>query len=132
MDNISQERVRLGVAEARELAEQVLGRIGYDAEEARIIADHVIDAALCGYEYSGLPKLLDAVEHARARLPRSAMRTVRETPVSALFDAGNNIGMLAMRDATLAAIEQTQQSGIALVGVNNSWMSGRSAYYVEM
>jgi hypothetical protein len=28
--------------------------IGYDAEEARIIADHVIDAALCGYEYSGL------------------------------------------------------------------------------
>ena len=37
------------------MAEAVLGRIGYDAEEARIIADHVVDAALCGYEYSGLP-----------------------------------------------------------------------------
>lgn len=59
MDNISQERVRLSVAEARELAEKALGRIGYDAEEARIVADHVIDAALCGYEYSGLPKILN-------------------------------------------------------------------------
>lgn len=59
MEKISQERVRLSVAEARELAEQALGGIGYDAEEARIVADHVIDAALCGYEYSGLPKILN-------------------------------------------------------------------------
>ena len=38
-----------------------------DAEEARIIADNVMDAALCGYEYSGLPKILNVVEHKRLR-----------------------------------------------------------------
>src|SRR5450759_2677399 len=76
MDNISQERVRLSVAEARELAEQALGRIGYDAEEARIVADHVIDAALCGYEYSGLPKILNVAEHRRLREPRRPMRAL--------------------------------------------------------
>jgi len=47
-------RLRLSVAEARALGERALRGIGYDPEEARIVADHVIDAALCGYEYSGL------------------------------------------------------------------------------
>ena len=36
---------------------------GYDEEDARILTDHVLDAALCGYEYSGLPKLLNVVDY---------------------------------------------------------------------
>ena len=130
--SIKNGRVHLDVTAARELAAQVMRADGYAEREALIIADHVLDAALCGYEYSGLPKLLDAVEHKRARLPRTPLRVLRESPVSTLFDAGNNIGMFAMRDATQAAIDKAQASGIVLVGVNNSWMSGRSAYYCEM
>jgi LDH2 family malate/lactate/ureidoglycolate dehydrogenase len=106
--------------------------IGYDAEEARIITDHVIDAALCGYEYSGLAKLLNVPEHARFRLPRRPMRLLQETPVSALYDAGNAVGMLALYHAAKAAIAKAEALGIALIGVTNSWVSGRSAYYVEM
>ena len=48
------ERVHLSVAEARALSERAMRGIGYEPAEARILADHVIDAALCGYEYSGL------------------------------------------------------------------------------
>src|SRR6266404_1197969 len=126
------ERVRLSVAEARALSERAMRGIGYESEEARILADHVIDAALCGYEYSGLAKLLNVAEHPRFRAPRSPMRVLRETPVSVLFDGGNQSGMLAMYHATRAVIERAQAHGVALVGVNNIWMSGRSAYYVEM
>jgi LDH2 family malate/lactate/ureidoglycolate dehydrogenase len=125
-------RVRLSVAEARALSERAMRGIGYDAEEARILADHVVDAALCGYEYSGLPKLLNVADHPRFRTPRRAMRAVRETSVSVLFDGGNQSGMLGMYYATCAAIERARAHGLALVGVNNIWMSGRSAYYVEM
>ena len=46
----------LSVADARDLAEGALRGIGFDHDEARIVANHVIDAALCGYEYSGLAK----------------------------------------------------------------------------
>jgi L-2-hydroxycarboxylate dehydrogenase (NAD+) len=49
-------RIILSVADARNLAEGALRGIGYHDDEARIIADHVIDAAMCGYEYSGLAK----------------------------------------------------------------------------
>ena len=132
MENISQDRVRLSAGEAQALAEQALGRIGYDAEEARIIADHVLDAALCGYEYSGLPKILNVAEHRRLREPRRPMRALRETSVSTLFDGGNNNGMVAMYRATQVAIAKAREHGFAAIGVNNSWMSGRSAHYVEM
>ena len=55
-------RLRLSVADARDLAEGALRGIGYRDDEARIIADHVIDAAMCGYEYSGLAKILNVPE----------------------------------------------------------------------
>jgi L-2-hydroxycarboxylate dehydrogenase (NAD+) len=106
--------------------------IGYEPEEARILADHAIDAALCGYEYSGLPKLLNVADHPRFTAPRSPLRVLRETSVSVLFDGGNQNGMLAMYHATRAVIERARAHGLALVGVSNIWMSGRSAYYVEM
>jgi LDH2 family malate/lactate/ureidoglycolate dehydrogenase len=105
--------------------------IGYEPEEARILTDHVIDAALCGYEYSGLPKLLNVADHPRFKAPRHPMRLLRETSVSMLFDGGNQSGMLGMHYATGAVIERAKVHGVALVGVNNIWMSGRSAYYVE-
>src|SRR5438093_9383064 len=88
------ERVRLSVAEARMLSEHAMRGIGYETEEARILADHVIDAALCGYEYSGLPKLLNVADHPRFKARRSPMRVLRETGVSVLFDGGNQSGMV--------------------------------------
>jgi len=129
---MSPDRIRLSVAAAREHSEHALRGIGYDAEEARIIADHAIDAALCGYEYSGLAKLLNIPEHRRFKRPRGPMRVLRETDVSTLYDGGNNVGMLVMYHATRAAIEKAATRGVAIIGVTNSWMSGRSAYYVEM
>ena len=126
------DRIRLSVAEAREHAERAMRGIGYDADEASILADHAIDAALCGYEYSGLAKLLNMPEHRRFKQPRRAMRILRETEVSVLYDGGNNVGMLAMYHAARAAIAKAAAHGFAVVGVNDSWMSGRSAYYVEM
>ena len=125
-------RIHLSVDEARALGEGALNGIGYDAEEARIIADHVIDAALCGYEYSGLAKILNIPEHRRFRQPRRPMRILHETAVSALYDGGNNVGMVAMYHAANAAIAKAAAHGIAIIGVTDSWMSGRSAYFVEM
>ncbi len=126
------DRIHLSVTEARALSERALLGLGYDAGEARIVADHMLDAALCGYEYSGLPKILNIPEHRRFREPRRPMALVRESEVSALYDGGNNVGMLALYHAARAAIAKAAAHGFAVLAVTNSWMSGRSAYYVEM
>jgi len=129
---MAQERINLSVPDARDLAEGALRGIGYDDHEARIVTDHVVDAALCGYEYSGLAKILNLPESRHFRLPRRPIKVLRETDVSIAFDGGNNVGMLALFHAAEATIRKAAAHGIALVSVTDAWMSGRSAYYVEM
>ena len=125
-------RVHLSVDDARALAEGALRGIGYALEDARIIADHVIDAALCGYEYSGLAKILNVPENPRFNQPRRPMTVLHETAVSVALDGGNNVGMLALYHAAEAAIKKTAAHGMAIVSITDAWMSGRSAYFVEM
>jgi len=57
---------------------------------------------------------------------------LHETEVSIAFDGGNNVGMLSLYYAAVETIEKAAAHGIALISVNDAWMSGRSAYYVEM
>ena len=132
MPEPSDDRIHLTVAEARALSERAMRGIGFETEEARILADHVIDAALCGYEYSGLPKLLNIFDSPRFKEPRQPVRTVKETDVSALLDGGNNVGMIAIHHAAGEAIGRAKQHGFAIICLSNTWMSGRSAYYCEL
>ncbi len=125
------ERIRLTLEQAGAIAYAALLRVGYDEPDARIVTDHLIDAAACGYEYSGLPKILEIVDAAKARLPRHPIRWLRETPMSALLDGGNHVGMVTMHHATDRVISLAKARGFGIVGVTNSWMSGRSAYYME-
>src|SRR5271169_8371 len=123
--------IRLTIAEARELGESALHRIGYPADEAAIIVDQLIDNALCGYRFASLPRILAIAEDEKTGKPRTPIRIVRETPVSALIDGGNKVGYIAAYRGAEIAIAKAKASGIALVGVHNSYYSGRNAYYVE-
>lgn len=123
--------VRLSVEEARALGEAALRRVGYVADEAAIIVDQLIDNALCGYRFASLPRILAIAEDERTGKPRTPVRIVHETPVSALVDGGNKVGYIAAYRGAEIAIAKARISGIALVGVHNSYYSGRNAYYVE-
>ncbi len=126
------DRIHLTVDEARALGEAAMRGAGFDTEDARILTDHVLDAALCGYEYSGLPKLLNVIDYPAFRKPRHPVKTVRETGATALLDGGNTTGMIAAFHASEAAIQRARTHGLAVVCLANTWMTGRSAYYCEM
>jgi LDH2 family malate/lactate/ureidoglycolate dehydrogenase len=131
-DGTGKDRIRMTVAEARALGEAAMRGAGYDQDDARILTDHVLDAALCGYEYSGLPKLLNVVDHPDFKLPRRPISVVRQTAATALLDGGNNTGMVAAYRAAEATILRAEANGLAIVVLANTWMTGRSAYYCEM
>jgi LDH2 family malate/lactate/ureidoglycolate dehydrogenase len=131
-DGTAENRIRMTVAEARVLGQAAMRGAGYDDDEARILTDHVLDAALCGYEYSGLPKLLNVVDYPHFRQPRRPVTVLRETGSTAMLDGGNNSGMIAAYRASEATIERAGACGLAIVCLANTWMTGRSAYYCEM
>jgi LDH2 family malate/lactate/ureidoglycolate dehydrogenase len=131
-DGTGNDRIHLSVDEARALGEAAMRGAGFDDEDARILTDHVLDAALCGYEYSGLPKLLNVVDYPNFRQPRHPVSVVRETGAAALLDGGNTTGMIAAYRASEATIHRAQAHGLAVICLGNTWMTGRSAYYCEM
>jgi len=126
------DEINLSVAEATELGERALQAIGFDGEQASVITDHLVDAALCGHRFAGLPRILTINEDPRTREPRTPIKVVHETEVSALMDGGNHVGYYAVHQATQLAIEKARKYRIALVGMYRSHLSGRNAYYLEM
>ena len=123
--------VRLTPEEASAIGIRALGRLGYSPEEAKIIVDQLVDNSLCGYRFAGLPRILAIAGDEKGRAGRQPIRTVRETPVSALLDGGNDIGYIVAWRAAEVAIAKARTSGIACVGAYNSYYSGRNAYFVE-
>jgi LDH2 family malate/lactate/ureidoglycolate dehydrogenase len=123
--------VRLSAAEATALCEAALKRVGYSGEDAKIIVDQIVDNALCGYKFTGLPRILAIAGDPRTRKARSPVKVVHETPVSALLDGGNNVGYICAYRAAEIAIQKAKKSGMASVGAYNGYFSGRNAYFVE-
>jgi LDH2 family malate/lactate/ureidoglycolate dehydrogenase len=124
-------RITLDVDEATALGVSALAHVGYGMAEAGIIAAGLVDAELSGYPALGLARLLSIVEDPRAGEPRTPVAVVHETPASALVDGGNNVGLYALHRASEIAVAKARAGGFALVGVHNSFFSGRNARYVE-
>jgi len=131
LDTDSEATVRLSVSEAQELGEKALRNVGFTREEAATIATHLVDASLWGYEFAGLPRIPVIAERPELKKPRTPLSIIKESPVSALLDGGNNVGYINILRAAEIAIDKARKSGIAIIGVRNSWFSGRNAYYLE-
>jgi delta1-piperideine-2-carboxylate reductase len=122
----------LTIAEARELAERTMQAIGHTAEEAGLIADHLIDCELRGLSYGGLPRALSIAERI-TKLPRrrQPIRVEDKTAVSALVHGGDNVGYLVAWKAMELSIERAKSHGVAIIGANSTWYTGMLSYYAE-
>lgn len=123
--------MELKAEQALDVAVRVLTKYGMPLDYARMVGDHLVDAAMSGYEFASLPRLFAIVEHLREKGPVGPIRVVREDDRSALIDGGDNVGYVVSVIAIDKAIEIAKRSGFAVVGANNTWFSGRLAYYVQ-
>ena len=63
--------------------------------------------------------------------PRRPIAVLRESPVSASLDGGDQVGYLVARRATEMALEKAKHTGLALVGASKTWYTGMFSYYLE-
>ncbi len=131
LDIDSEQTVRLSVSEAQALGEKAFLKLGLTPDEAAIVTTHLVDASMWGYEFAGLPRIPIIAERPELKKPRTPVSIVRETPVSAMLDGGNHMGYISVLRAAETAIDKVSKSGVAVVGLRNSWFSGRNAYYME-
>jgi delta1-piperideine-2-carboxylate reductase len=123
----------LTAAAARSLAIDALMNLNFDAADASVTADHLVDAGLRGVTFGSLPRILSIAERiADVGDRRRPIRILKESSNSALLDGGDNVGYVVAHRATTIAIEKAKQLGIALVGANNTYLTGLFSYYIEM
>src|SRR5258707_5480632 len=117
--------MQISIAEATDLAVRALTRAGMTPSAARIVADHLVDANLCGHEFSSLPRVIAIADELAKKPPPGEIRVVRETPCSAVIDGGDNVAYVVSLAAIDKAMEIARVNGVAVVGANNTWFSGR-------
>ena len=123
--------MQLSIADATQIATLALTRAGLPPEHARVVADHLVDANLCGHEFSSLPRVLAIAHELSHKAPPGEIRIVRETASAAVVDGGDNIAYVVSLVAIDKAMEIARRNGVAVVAAHHTWFSGRLAYYVE-
>jgi LDH2 family malate/lactate/ureidoglycolate dehydrogenase len=123
--------VQVTFDDARSLVSDILQKHGVDREHGLLVADHLIEAASAGHGFAGLPRILALVNHLRERPPAKAIEFRRKSRNSMVIDGGGNNGYVTSLYGIDKAIELAKETGVGIVGISNTWFSGRLAYYVE-
>ena len=125
--------MKLAIAEATLLLEASMRAVGHTAQEAEVISHHLLDCELRGLSYGGLSRALSIIDRIKNdKTPKRPITVLRETPVSASIDGGDQVGYLVARKATEMAIQKAKTSGIAVIGAYETWYTGKFSYYLEM
>ncbi|MBI2810253.1 MAG: Ldh family oxidoreductase [Candidatus Melainabacteria bacterium] len=104
---------------------------GFTETESARIADYLLWAEMSGIKTQGIIKMT-GTEPLQNIKPKHEIKVERDTKLSQLINAGAYPAPLVSQIATDVVIEKAKTSGLAIVGVHNTFSSnGAQAYYVE-
>jgi L-2-hydroxycarboxylate dehydrogenase (NAD+) len=111
-----------------------LVKMGVPRDDARIVAEILLAADLCGVRSHGIAhlKMYHKRIKVRLQLPVTRWTIVRETPTTAVIDGGSGMGMVVGFNAMRIAIEKAREHGIGAVAARNSSHYGIAGYYSRM
>lgn len=128
------EEVRVWAEPLKDFCVRVFSKMGVPDEDARITADVLVTADLRGIGSHGVARLRRYVNGLRdgMMIARPEVRVVKETPTTALIDAGAGLGQPVSYRAMRKAIEKALDVGAGFVTVRNSNHYGIAGYYAMM
>ena len=108
--------------------------IGVPENGSETIADVLTTSDLMGIESHGLQRMImyhGGVKSGRIK-PSAEPVIEKETPISAVVNAGDGFGHIAGKMAMQLAIDKAKEHGIGMTVVNNSTHYGIAGYYSMM
>ena len=125
---------RIDAGALRACMERIFEKEGFSPEDARAIADVLMQADLFGIESHGAQRLMYYHRNLQAGSVDVSARPhiLRETPVSALIDGHFGMGALVGQFAMRRAIDKAKRTGVGIAAVRNSTHFGIAGYYTLM
>ena len=118
----------------QQLTDQVIAifvKLGLPADDARVVADHLVEADLRGVHSHGVirvPTYVKACQDGRINAHPN-IRIVEDNGGQVVMDGDNGIGQLTAYRANEVAIARGKQHGMAAVALRRSNHCGTMAYY---
>lgn len=130
---LSPEDPRIPAEVLRNFGTGIMSAIGCRPDIAHEVADHLVEADLCGVYSHGIFRLDWYAERARARrfVPGAVPQLCKAEGGADLVDGGNGLGMPAFRLATERVVERAQRESVAAVGIANVDHTGRLGAFVH-
>jgi uncharacterized oxidoreductase len=106
---------------------------GCSADEAEVVAAHLVEANLMGHDSHGVIRVLPYTEMLRAGKWTAGGwgRVVKDAGAAVTIDGGHRLGQVVAHHAVEVGCERARRHGIALVGVQNSAHMGRIGAWAE-
>jgi uncharacterized oxidoreductase len=126
--------ITIGHNELRGITRRVFEAAGSAAEEANIIADHMVEANLRGHDSHGvglIPNYLDHLAGGTVFANRKG-RVVSEDGSLVVYDGERAWGQIAAREAVMIGITKARETGVAVVALRNPHHIGRVGTYGEI
>jgi uncharacterized oxidoreductase len=117
----------------RDLVETIFEAAGSGDAEARVVADHLIEANLMGHDSHGVIRVAPYIELLRSGKwsANRHIEIVRDAGALVVVDGGQGIGQVIAKEAIDLGIERARVHGVAVVGVRNAAHMGRIGAWAE-
>jgi L-2-hydroxycarboxylate dehydrogenase (NAD+) len=126
--------LKITVEQERSIITNILTKLDVPEEEAAIVADVTVDADTKGFSSHGIgrfPQYIRGIEVGTIK-PGSKITIERESAATALINGNHGFGHVVAYRGMEMAIEKAKDTGIGLVGINNSNHFGVAGYYTDM
>jgi len=121
-------------AALQDIAERIFTAAGSDPDEARAIADYLVEANLRGHDSHGVGLIPNYLQHLAGGtvFANRKGRVLSENGSLIVYDGERAWGQIAAREATRIAIAKARETGVAVVALRNPHHIGRVGKYGEM
>jgi len=129
-----EEYIKIKVNALREFAINVFRKFGVPTEDAKIVADILIDADQRGIGSHGLQRLIRYTSGLKTGVMKSTadIKVLKETPNTLLISGGDGLGQVIAYKVMKLVIEKALKNNVAFAAVCDSNHYGIAGYYSMM
>lgn len=124
---------RVDPVKLMDLLKRILQSAGCEAEEAGLVADHLVDASMRGHDSHGVVRILRYVQwlHAGQINANRQIRIISDMGSMIHLDGQSGMGQRLARDAVALGIERAGLHGMAMIAMRRAGHIGRLGAYAE-
>ena len=120
---------RIDEQSLRQIGSQIFEAAGCSPQDARTVADHLVESSLFGHDSHGVIRIYEYPQLIEKGLwnPKGVPHVVDEKPCTAIIDGGGAMGQVGATLATEIAIRKAREHGVSTVTLRNTSHVGRPA-----